>query len=110
MANGFAKRLAASRETRGFSASELARLVGVTSTAVWNWEKNGVTPRPEMLAKIARALGVTEAYLHGGIVEDAKLGNQRTVAEVIDDAQREIASIMGMPPDRITIKVEFGTN
>lgn len=109
MKNGFAKRLTASREARGFSASDLARLLDVTPTAVWNWEKNGITPRPEMLTKLARALGVTEGYLHAGIVQDVQANSSRTIAEVVDQAQREIASIVKMPIDRVRIRVEFGS-
>jgi transcriptional regulator with XRE-family HTH domain len=53
------------RKSKGISADLLARTVGVSKTAVWNWEKNRSIPRPAMLAKAAAALGVEDKYLNG---------------------------------------------
>lgn len=66
MAKEFSQRLKQTRESRSMSASDLARLVNVTPTAVWNWEKNGVAPRRETLGQIAQVLGVTIEYLRTG--------------------------------------------
>src|ERR1041385_5634741 len=59
-------RIKETRELRGLTASELARRVGVTSTAVWNWEKNSIRPRPPALEAIARVLGVSVSFLLTG--------------------------------------------
>jgi transcriptional regulator with XRE-family HTH domain len=109
MAKGFAERLAAAREERGMSSSDFARLLGVTPTAVWNWEKNGVTPRPEMLERIARALGVRVEHLLVGLAESVRAPTKKTVGEVVDQAQRDIAALTGLPFNRVRVKVEFGT-
>jgi len=98
-------RIAETRDARGFSASDLARLTGVTPTAVWNWEKNGTTPRPEALASIAKALAVTPEYILTGASE-ARSG-QTSVPEVINNAEAAIAELSGMPRERVKIRVEF---
>lgn len=107
MVRGLSNRISRTREERGMSASDLARLLDVSPTAVWNWEKNGVTPRPDMLASIAQVLGVSEVFLLTGGSNTVAADSNRTVAEVIEDAQREIASITGMPGDRVRVRVEF---
>ena len=66
MAKGFSQRLKETREARSMSASDLARLVDVTPTAVWNWEKNDVIPRRDTLAQIAQVLGVSAGFLRIG--------------------------------------------
>jgi transcriptional regulator with XRE-family HTH domain len=52
-------RIRLQREVRGLSKSEFSRQVGVTPTAVHNWEENGVVPRVDMLGEIARVLRVS---------------------------------------------------
>ena len=61
-----AERIKEVREFRRLTASELARRVGVSSTAVWNWEKNSVTPRHPVVEAIANALGVTPEFILTG--------------------------------------------
>ena len=107
MVKGLSNRIATTREERGMSASDLARLLGVTPTAVWNWEKNAVTPRPETLTSIAQILGVSEAFLLTGASGEAVKKAVNTVPEVIEGAQRQIAAITGMPVDRVRVRVEF---
>ena len=97
---GFGDRLVALRTERGVSQSRLADLLDVTSTAVWNWEQQGVRPRPAMLAKLARVLGVSQEYLlTGGGAVTAK----RSAVEVIKAAADEIAALNGVPVDRVHI-------
>jgi transcriptional regulator with XRE-family HTH domain len=67
MARGFSQRLKETREARSMSASDLARLVSVTPTAVWNWEKNDVIPRRDTLTQIAQVLGVSKGFLRNGV-------------------------------------------
>lgn len=88
------------------SASELARLVGVTPTAVWNWEKNGISPRSLILKKIAKVLGVSDEFLLTGR-EESPGSEGRTLAKVIADARAEIANVAGLTLDRVTIEVDF---
>jgi transcriptional regulator with XRE-family HTH domain len=94
------------------SASDLARQLRVTPTAVWNWEKNGVHPRPDMLDRIARVLGVKANFLTAGDRDETTPERRpsQSVADVIEQAQRDIADITGLPFDRIRLKVEFGSD
>lgn len=106
----FARRLKRSMDNRGISPSQLARLVGVSATAVSNWLNNGTIPRPEMQASVARVLGVSQQHLLAGVAESATIQRQRTVAEIINEAQREIAMVSGLPIDRVRIRVEYGSD
>jgi transcriptional regulator with XRE-family HTH domain len=100
-----AERIKEAREARGFTASELARLTAVTPTAVWNWESNGVKPRPENLALVAKVLAVTPEFLLTGD-EDQVLSSARGVPEIISDAEAEIAKATGLAAGRVKIRVE----
>ncbi len=97
-------RIAATRESRGMNKSQLAKLLKVTPTAVWNWEENDVNPRPPMLSKIARALGVQDAYLLTGQTVGAKA---KTAADVIAGAADEIAALNGVPVSRVKISFQI---
>ncbi len=62
----FASRIAALRRQNALTASDLAKLANVTPAAVWNWEKNGITPRPATIDVLASKLGVTSKFLLTG--------------------------------------------
>ena len=62
----FASRIAALRQQNALTASDLAKLANVTPAAVWNWEKNGITPRPATIDVLASKLGVTPKFLLTG--------------------------------------------
>lgn len=63
---GFASRIAILRQQNALTASDLAKLAEVTPAAVWNWEKNGTTPRQSTLELLASKLGVTSQFLLTG--------------------------------------------
>jgi transcriptional regulator with XRE-family HTH domain len=46
------------REERGWSQFELAGRIGVTPSAVYNWERGKNEPRLSQLRALARAFGV----------------------------------------------------
>jgi transcriptional regulator with XRE-family HTH domain len=97
------------REARGLTASELARRVGVTATAVWNWEKNSVRPRPPVLETIANVLGVTTTFLRTGNNENAS-GLSETagsVASIVREARAKLSQATGLPLERIRLDVHF---
>lgn len=103
-------RIKDTREARGITASELARLVGVTPTAVWNWEKNSITPRRPALEAIARVLGVTTAFLvYGTEAEGARPQVTASVASILDDARARLAEATGLAIDRIKLNLQFVT-
>lgn len=103
-----AARIRQAREARGISASDLARLVGVTPTAVWNWETNGTRPRAEALADIARVLAVTAEFLLAGSKASAVAEVPKTsdVASIVDRAEQEIARATGFARERVKLRLE----
>ncbi len=100
MATTLGDRIRETRTKRGMNQSQLAKLVKVSPTAVWNWEANGVTPRPPMVSAIAKALGVSEAFLLTG---QGAVPPQRTAADIIAGAAAEIAALNGVPTSRVKI-------
>jgi transcriptional regulator with XRE-family HTH domain len=81
------------------SQAELAKRVGLTSAAIWNWETKGRVPRPQALAKVAKALNVSAQYLAEGR-EDADLSHSKTAnvipsaAKVARDQDASVAAVM----------------
>ncbi|PPJ27234.1 XRE family transcriptional regulator [Nocardia nova] len=77
------------RRAAGITQEELAETLGVTQAALSRYENNLRTPEPEMAEAIAKALGVTVAFLthpfnlQGAIAVDAHMRRQRT-AKVSD--------------------------
>ena len=53
------------REAAGLSVRELARQIGESNTNVSYWERSGQIPRSDVLAPMAKALGVTVEELLG---------------------------------------------
>ncbi len=61
----FGERLVAVRDLAGVTQVQLAEKLATTQSNVANWERETVALRPEQLAAIADALGVTTDYLLG---------------------------------------------
>lgn len=59
----FGERLAAAREQAGLTQAQLADKLGTTQGAVTHWERMPVSLRPEQLAALADALGVSTDFL-----------------------------------------------
>ena len=102
------------RKLAGLSKSDLARRVGVSPTAVHNWEENGVKPRMEVMLELERALEVSWTQLMTG--DDSAEAQSADVApspgqpevsrgERLDQFRRQIAALFDVPPDRIEIIV-----
>jgi transcriptional regulator with XRE-family HTH domain len=108
---GFAARLREAREALGLSRSKFSRRVGVTPTAVWNWEEANARPKPQALTKIAAVLGVSESYLtHGTESSEASAPETRAsemLPGILDTARQKIAVATGIPLSRVRISVEF---
>ncbi|HET7316358.1 MAG TPA: helix-turn-helix transcriptional regulator [Sphingomicrobium sp.] len=102
------------RELAGLSKSELARRVGVSPTAVNNWEENGVMPRMEVTHALGEALEVSFMQLMTGDdspqVQPAQAAPSPGQPEVsrgerLDQFRRQIAALFEVAPDRVEITI-----
>lgn len=102
------------RKLAGLSKSELARRVGVSPTAVHNWEENGVLPRIDVSHALAKALEVS--FVHLMTSEDDQQSHSETGdrsprlpevsrGERLDQFKRQIAALFDVSPDRVEIVV-----
>jgi transcriptional regulator with XRE-family HTH domain len=117
-------RIRIEREARKISQVELAKRAGLSSVAIWNWEARGRVPHRRTLAKVAKALNVSERYLAEGrndadppyagttkAIRGAPEGDPAargpeqgsTVAEVLDRTRMRIAELTGFDPDQIKL-------
>jgi transcriptional regulator with XRE-family HTH domain len=102
------------RKFAGLSKSDLARRVGVSPTAVHNWEENGMMPRMEVMLELEKALEVSWTQLMTGddspehpSADGAPSTGQPEVSrgERLDQFRRQIAALFEVPPDRVEIIV-----
>jgi transcriptional regulator with XRE-family HTH domain len=101
------------RGLAGLSKSDLARRVGVSPTAVHNWEENGVMPRMEVMLELEKALEVRWTQLMTG--HDGPEAQPADVApspdepvsrgERLDRFRRQIAALFEVAPDRVEIVI-----
>jgi transcriptional regulator with XRE-family HTH domain len=89
------------------SRAELARLVGVTQPAVYNWEENDTEPRQAALSALCRVLGVTENYLIHGAGDAGAAPTPRSGDQILEDAKRDLAAVLGVPSDRIKLTFQI---
>ena len=61
----FVKRLIELRETAGLSQRKLAKTIGVSFSAVQNWEKNKTNPDGEVIIRLAKFFNVSANYILG---------------------------------------------
>ena len=104
------------RELAGLSKSDLARRVGVSPTAVHNWEENGVRPRMDVMLSLEKALEVSWTQLMTGndspearSADDAPSPGQPEASrgERLDQFRRQIAALFEVAPDRVEIVVRI---
>jgi transcriptional regulator with XRE-family HTH domain len=69
----FGARIRAARRARGWTQDDLAKAVGVTRSAVAQWETDRAGQIRDNLARIAMVLGVPVAALLGSAPADADL-------------------------------------
>jgi transcriptional regulator with XRE-family HTH domain len=120
------KRIRDCRESKKISQSELAKLVGLSPAAIWNWESKGRVPRRKTLARVADALKVSEEYLSEGsesaelLATDVSTDTSRveqprshsepgsdTIAAELERARARIAELAGFELGRIKLKLTF---
>ena len=103
------KRIKDVREKKGMTMTELAKALGITPQGVSNWEAERFNPRPAMLTNVANVLQVDRTYLSNGTLSN--LGekpaeedtNATTVGDVLAEAKVEIAAILKLPVEAITV-------
>lgn len=105
------------RELAELSKSELARRIGVSPTAVNNWEDNGVMPRMEVVFKLEEVLEVSWVQLMGSNADSANSGEATQAArsgsqpvlsrnDRLTQFRRQIASLFDVTPDRVEIVIK----
>lgn len=97
----FALRLKKIRTDKGFSQTELAKLVGIHYTQIGRYEKKGAQPSAGVLSKLANALGVSSDYLTNGTADDLaessladkELLNQFKSIEKLPEADKNVVKV-----------------
>jgi transcriptional regulator with XRE-family HTH domain len=103
----FGVRVQKAREARGLKASDLARLVGVTPTAVWNWENKGRRPHADTLKAVAKVLGRSEEFFRSG--EEGPADPKMPLQEILDWAAVEIASTLDVGREQVKVRFEIAS-
>lgn len=89
------------REKRGLNIQQLARRLQVSRQTLWYWETRQRTPKPDMLKRIAKELGVIEAELIRPTATKA------AGPEIVEQCKRSLASHFGVDVNEVTITVEI---
>jgi transcriptional regulator with XRE-family HTH domain len=125
--DGVGKRIKDCREAKKISQATLAKLVGLSTAAIWNWETKGTVPRPETPSKVAEALGISENYLFDGgdrlassfvsskptkslrapLVRTLARPSMDTVAEEVERVKVKIAELTGFDISQVRLRLEF---
>jgi transcriptional regulator with XRE-family HTH domain len=98
--HGIGARIFKARKSAMIRSADLAKMVGVSHTALWKWERNQIIPRKETLSRLAQALGVSPEYLRTGAEAAA-------ITEPLRRAQQEIADILAVPASWVKLTVEI---
>lgn len=116
----FADRIARHRQNLGWTQQQLASVVGVSTTCVWNWERGNTFPRQASLHRIAKRLGVDTAELVGDYTTPSERAAQarvermpeqretQTLDEVLERAKGEISTLLNLPIERIQLSFTVG--
>lgn len=89
-----ARRLKGLRDEADVRPVDLARAVGVSGASVSDWEAGKVTPREELLAKVADYLDVTPAWLRYGIEEATMVTPDPALDRRITPTERRAAKAL----------------
>lgn len=103
------------RELAGLSKSELARQVGVSPTAVNNWEEHGMMPRMEVVLRLEKVLEVGWTQLMSAMPDEPSSrpapndaptdGPEPSRRERLDRYRRQIADLFDVSPDQVDIVI-----
>lgn len=73
------------RNEQGLTQGKLAEMVGITSRSIFGYEAGEKIPRPGTVVKLAKALGVTAAYLNN---DEMEMPEDEVKASYISEAGR----------------------
>lgn len=104
---GSGSRIQEAREARGLTKADLARLLGVSSTAVYNWESLDMRPRGQTLTNLCRTLGTSEEWILQGVMSPSRVDPPRKANDIINDAREALSQSLGVPTDRIKLRLEL---
>jgi transcriptional regulator with XRE-family HTH domain len=100
---------------KGLSQSDVARGVGYTPTAIWNWLRGNTLPRAETLTVLANLLDANEDWLRDGdaLTPDLdaapeQLASSETIADKVESLRAEIAALAGYELDYVRVMLEIG--
>ncbi len=79
---GIGKRIKEARENLGLTQAELANLVGVTGSAITNYEKETSHPKEAILYKLFEVLKVDANYIFQDVANISKKTNTITIMEL----------------------------
>lgn len=96
----FGERLRRFRIARGFSQTQVAHELDVSTASVSGWEQDRTRPKINRMHALAVFLGVTTNQLLG--IEVPELLNDK-----IEQSRRDIARIAGTTPDKVRIVIEL---
>ena len=94
---GIGKRLKEARESSGYTQEELGKIVGVTGSAITNYEKETSHPKEPILYALINALGVDANFLFQDCVKikTPSLSDEATkVAIAFDKADEDHKEIV----------------
>ena len=105
-------RIREARLKANLSLSALAKRIGVTTTCVWNWDRENTRPRETQLEKLAEALNTSVEWLRDGVAKaplEEPAANPSSLDEVLEDARSKIASLLSIDVSRIQLNLEVAT-
>ena len=101
-------RIAALRRAAGWNQAELARRLGISSSAVGMYEQGRREPSADMLVQLARVFGVSVDYLLTGRPEAGETGQlEEILRNRITSADRRLEQRTDRPFSRQELAVLF---
>ena len=98
----FGARLLRLRKAKRISQIDIAEKLGVTAVAISNWEGDRSQPRRHRMAELAKILGVPSQQLMSHSIPLPE-----TLPEFIASSKAQVASLLGVSPDSVTISVKL---
>lgn len=104
----FGARVAEARMRKGYSISELARLVGVSKVSAWHWEQGISLPHPDRVRILAEVLSTDPGHLLFGPARYPAPSGFRDLRSLLEWCQTVIADLTGVQPDDVQIVIRSG--